>query len=168
MKYYCHFTSPIRRYPDLMVHRIIKKLILHPNNFEEDLAHFETIISDISLSNSMQERKSIDCERKVNDMLSAWYMSNMPKDKVYEGIITSITNFGMYVTLENGIEGLLAYKNMDGYFEADNNNLSVSSYDVTYKLGDKVKVMVASASKLTCKIDFMLEEDYHSYMSEEF
>ncbi len=168
MKYYCHFTSPIRRYPDLMVHRIIKKLILHPNNFEEDLAHFETIISDISLSNSMQERKSIDCERKVNDMLSAWYMSNMPKDKVYEGIITSITNFGMYVTLENGIEGLLAYKNMDGYFEADNNNLSASSYDVTYKLGDKVKVMVASASKLTCKIDFMLEEDYHSYMSEEF
>lgn len=168
MKYYCHFTSPIRRYPDLMVHRIIKKLILHPNNFEEDLAHFETIISDIGLSNSMQERKSIDCERKVNDMLSAWYMSNMPKDKVYEGIITSITNFGMYVTLENGIEGLLAYKNMDGYFEADNNNLSASSYDVTYKLGDKVKVMVASASKLTCKIDFMLEEDYHSYMSEEF
>lgn len=168
MKYYCHFTSPIRRYPDLMVHRIIKKLILHPNNFEEDLAHFEAIISDISLSNSMQERKSIDCERKVNDMLSAWYMSNMPKDKVYEGIITSITNFGMYVTLENGIEGLLAYKNMDGYFEADNNNLSASSYDVTYKLGDKVKVMVASASKLTCKIDFMLEEDYHSYMSEEF
>lgn len=168
MKYYCHFTSPIRRYPDLMVHRIIKKLILHPNNFEEDLAHFETIISDIGLSNSMQERKSIDCERKVNDMLSAWYMSNMPKDKVYEGIITSITNFGMYVTLENGIEGLLAYKNMDGYFEADNNNLSASSGDATYKLGDKVKVMVASASKLTCKIDFMLEEDYHSYMSEEF
>lgn len=168
MKYYCHFTSPIRRYPDLMVHRIIKKLILHPNNFEEDLAHFEAIISDISLSNSMQERKSIDCERKVNDMLSAWYMSNMPKDKVYEGIITSITNFGMYVTLKNGIEGLLAYKNMDGYFEADNNNLSASSGDATYKLGDKVKVMVASASKLTCKIDFMLEEDYHSYMSEEF
>ena len=168
MKYYCHFTSPIRRYPDLMVHRIIKKLILHPNNFEEDLAHFEAIISDISLSNSMQERKSIDCERKVNDMLSAWYMANMPKDKVYEGIITSITNFGMYVTLKNGIEGLLAYKNMDGYFEADNNNLSASSGDATYKLGDKVKVMVASASKLTCKIDFMLEEDYHSYMSEEF
>ncbi len=168
MKYYCHFTSPIRRYPDLMVHRIIKKLIIHPNNFEDDLAHFEAIISDISLSNSMQERKSIDCERKVNDMLSAWYMSNMPKDKVYEGIITSITNFGMYVTLKNGIEGLLAYKNMDGYFEADNNNLSASSGDATYKLGDKVKVMVASASKLTCKIDFMLEEDYHSYMSEEF
>ncbi len=57
---------------------------------------------------------------------------------------------------------------MDGYFEADNNNLSASSGDSTYKLGDKVKVMVASASKLTCKIDFMLEEDYHSYMSEEF
>ena len=168
MRYYCHFTSPIRRYPDLMVHRIIKRLIIHPNNFEADLAFFEAILGDISLNNSNQERKSIDCERKVNDMLSAWYMSNMPKDEVYEGIITSITNFGMYVTLENGIEGLLAYRNMDGYFDADPGNLSASSdYGVTYKLGDKVKVMVFSASKLTSKIDFVLEEDYYSYMSDE-
>ena len=167
MKYYCHFTSPIRRYPDLMVHRIIKSLIIHPNNFENDLIHYEAIIGDISLNNSTQERKSIDCERKVNDMLSAWYMSNMPKDNVYEGIITSITNFGMYVTLENGVEGLLAFRNMDGYIDADPGMLSASSDSKTYKLGDKVKVMVYSASKFTAKIDFMLEEDYYSYMSNE-
>ena len=162
MNYYCHFTSPIRRYPDLMVHRIIKRLLINPNNFESDLAHFEQILPEVCIHNSASERKSIECERAVDDMLSAWYIELQPKDSVFEGMITSITAFGMFVTLENGVEGLVQFANMDGYFDKSSDGLEAVSYNKSYKLGQKVKVRILSASKESRKIDFTLEEDYHN------
>ena len=162
MNYYCHFTSPIRRYPDLMVHRIIKKLLINPKNFDDDLTHFEQILPEVCLNNSASERKSIECERAVDDMLSAWFIELQPKDSVFEGMITSITNFGMFVTLENGIEGLIQFANMNGYFDKSSDGLEAISYNKTYKLGQKVKVRILDASKETRKIDFSLEEDYHN------
>ncbi|MBR4497023.1 MAG: ribonuclease R [Acholeplasmatales bacterium] len=162
MNYYCHFTSPIRRYPDLMVHRIIKKLLINPKNFDADLTHFEQILPEVCLNNSASERKSIECERAVDDMLSAWFIELQPKDSVFEGMITSITNFGMFVTLENGIEGLIQFANMNGYFDKSSDGLEAISYNKTYKLGQKVKVRILDASKETRKIDFSLEEDYHN------
>ena len=162
MNYYCHFTSPIRRYPDLMVHRIIKKLLINPKNFDDDLTHFEQILPEVCLNNSASERKSIECERAVDDMLSAWFIELQPKDSVFEGMITSITNFGMFVTLENGIEGLIQFVNMNGYFDKSSDGLEAISYNKTYKLGQKVKVRILDASKETRKIDFSLEEDYHN------
>ena len=162
MNYYCHFTSPIRRYPDLMVHRIIKKLLINPKDFDADLTHFEQILPEVCLNNSASERKSIECERAVDDMLSAWFIELQPKDSVFEGMITSITNFGMFVTLENGIEGLIQFANMNGYFDKSSDGLEAISYNKTYKLGQKVKVRILDASKETRKIDFSLEEDYHN------
>lgn len=162
MNYYCHFTSPIRRYPDLMVHRMIKNVLLHPNNIDDDITHFDTILPEIALKNSASERKAIECEREVYDMLYAWYMTKHIKEK-YTGIITSLTSFGMFVTLDNGIEGLVAYKDMDGYFDYNESTMTVKSIDRCYKLGQKVDIIVMHASKSARKIDFMLEEDYEEY-----
>ena len=95
-------------------------------------------------------------------MLSAWYIELQPKDSVFEGMITSITAFGMFVTLENGVEGLVQFANMDGYFDKSSDGLEAVSYNKSYKLGQKVKVRILSASKESRKIDFTLEEDYHN------
>ncbi len=166
MNYYCHFTSPIRRYPDLMVHRILKKLLLHSKQYEENLLYFETILPEVCLKTSASERKAIECEREVNDMLYAWYMSRHI-NKEFCGIITSLTSFGMFVTLDNGVEGLVSFRDMDGYFEYDEASFSVYSADRKYKLGDKVDIIVISSNKEERKIDFMLKEDYMNYYGDE-
>ena len=126
MHYYCHFTSPIRRYPDLLTHRIIKRVLINPTNLEGDLTHFNQILPNASDMCSKQERKAIECERAVNDMLSAWYMSKY-KDKFMEGTITSVTSFGMFVTLDNGIEGLVSLNNLIDYFDYDSYNMSYNN-----------------------------------------
>ena len=90
-KFYCHFTSPIRRYPDLLTHRIIKRVLVNPVNMEGDITHFNQILPNAADMCSKQERKAVECERAVNDMLSAWYMSKY-KGKFMEGTITSVTS----------------------------------------------------------------------------
>lgn len=162
MQYYCHFTSPIRRYPDLMTHRILKRVLLHPQKYTEDILHFETILPEVCLKTSASERRAIDCEREVNDMLYAWYMSRHIRQE-YCGIITSLTSFGMFVSLDNGVEGLISYRDMDGYFDYDENTMSAVSAERKYKLGDKVNIVVVSADKEKRRIDFMLKEDYIKY-----
>lgn len=159
MNYYCHFTSPIRRYPDLMNHRLIKELLLHPRDLAQDMLHYEILLPEICLKTSASERRAIDCEREVNDMLYAWYMSRHIQQE-YHGIITSLTAFGMFVSLDNGIEGLVAYRDMDGYFELRENMLEVSDGRRQYKIGDKVDIIVIDASRESRRIDFMLKEDY--------
>ena len=162
MNYYCHFTSPIRRYPDLLTHRIIKDTIIHPNNLDYSISHFDKILPEACLKVSTSERKAIECEREVNDMLFAWYMSNYCGCN-FTGIITSITSFGMFITLENGIEGLVSYNNMDGYFEYFEGAMEIRSSNRSYKLGQRVNIVVISASKSNRRIDFMLKDDYDYY-----
>ena len=165
MNYYCHFTSPIRRYPDLMTHRMIKKLLLHPSDkFESELNYYNSLIPDIASKNSISERKSVDCERAVDDMLYAWYMeSNIGKE--YEAIITSITAFGMFANIGMGIEGLISYRNMNGFFDFDDKNMTASNGKKTYRLGDRINIRVIESNRLERKIDFVLSEDYdENYM----
>ena len=152
MDYYCHFTSPIRRYPDLMVHRLIKSLILYPDNFEEKYAHYTDIVHDISVQSSVKERE-------VMDMLMASYMEDRIGEE-FEGTIDSITKFGMFVLLENGVEGLIHISNLDGYFNFNETNMTLESATKVYHIGDKVKVININASKKQRKIDFILKEDY--------
>ena len=160
MNYYCHFTSPIRRYPDLMTHRMIKKLLLHPtDDFSNDLIKYNNMMSDIALSTSNSEKKSVECERAVNDMLYAWYMSKRIGNE-YDATITSITPFGMFCEIGYGIEGLVAYKNMNGFFDYNESNLTASNGRITYHLGDKIKIRVINANRKERKIDFVLSSDF--------
>ena len=167
MNYYCHFTSPIRRYPDLMTHRMIKNLLLNPRDLDNDVVKYSHMIQDIALKNSLSERKAIECERAVNDMLFAWYMSKRINNK-YTATITSITSFGMYVKLDFGVEGLVAYRNLNGFYEYNEKKMSASNGFNTYKLGDKVEVTVIYANKYDRVIDFILSEEeddiYEDYM----
>ena len=160
---YTHFTSPIRRYPDLITHRMIKKLLLHPtDNYLDDIKKYSSLLGEIAEKNSNSEKKSVECERAVNDMLYAWYMSKRI-GKEYDAIITSITSFGMFADIGNGIEGLIAYRNMDGFFEYNDKTLSASDGYITYHLGDKIKIRVIDANRMTRQIDFVLSEDYDLY-----
>ncbi|MGM9971033.1 MAG: ribonuclease R [Anaeroplasmataceae bacterium] len=160
-KYYCHFTSPIRRYPDLMVHRLLKKLMLHPsNNFDNDIIYYQAILPDICEQCSIQERKSVECEREVNDMLSTMYMSKYIGNS-YNGIVSSITKFGMYVTLENGIEGLVHISNMNGYYVYNEKQMTLVGQNHLYKIGDHVRIVVYNTNKKERTIDFVLENDYY-------
>ena len=160
MEYYCHFTSPIRRYPDLMVHRIIKELIIHNDNFEEKYNNFTSNIHEICNHSSIKEREAIECEREVVDMLMASYMEDKIGQEL-EGRIQSITKFGMFVLLDNGVEGLVHITNMDGYYTFNEKNMALESASKTFHIGDKVNIVVIEASKKTKRIDFMLKDDYY-------
>ena len=158
MNYYCHFTSPIRRYPDLMTHRMIKKLLLHPTDkFDKELSHYSSIIPEIALKNSSSERRSVDCEREVDDMLYAWYMESKIGN-IYQGTVTSIQSFGMFVEIENGIEGLILFRNCEEYFEYDEKHHIAYTDNEKYYLGKKVMVKCIAASKDERKIDFEISK----------
>lgn len=159
MKYYCHFTSPIRRYPDLMTHRLIKKLLLHPSdNLLSDISEYNKILPVIAYKNSLSERASIDCERAVDDMLFAWYMEKNI-GKIYKGLITGIESFGMFINIGNGIEGVFAYRNSDDYFDYDSKNRVAKTVNKTYCIGDIVNVRCVFASHEDKKIDFIIVGD---------
>ena len=161
LRYYCHFTSPIRRYPDLMTHRLIKKLLLHPKKtFDDDYMKYMLSLHEICVKSSEQERKAIECEREVNDMLMAEYMTSHIGES-YLGVINSITQFGMFISLDSGIEGLVHISNMNGFFVYDNKNMTLSSYKRKYTVGDRVKIVVIGASKKDRSVDFILKEDMH-------
>ena len=161
LDYYCHFTSPIRRYPDLIIHRLVKDLLLgESKNKAKTIKYYEAVLPEMGLKTSVQERRSIECEREVDDMLYAWYMEDNIS-KTFSGIITSITSFGMFVTIDKGVEGLVRIEDLlSDYFTFDEKKLILTSPSKTYHLGDKVKVIVINSDKETKKIDFMLESDY--------
>lgn len=160
MRYYCHFTSPIRRYPDLMVHRILKDLLFHPLLFDEKLLHFQEILPQVSKANSLSERSAIDCEREVNAMLYAWLMEK-EIDKIYRGVITSLPSFGIFVTLDNGVEGMVSLENMNGYYFYQAEKNCYTDGETKYHLGDEVDVVVIGADRRTQRIDFMFLKDYN-------
>ncbi|MDD5182906.1 MAG: ribonuclease R [Bacilli bacterium] len=142
---YTHFTSPIRRYPDLLVHRLIRKY-LFDNDFS-NISELEEYIDQIALQSSKQERAAMNCEYDVIDMKKAEYMEGYIGYK-YSGIITSVTSFGMFIEVLGAIEGLVKLSEMRGY-KYDDKKMSIVSTNgkASYKIGDKVKVKVISASK---------------------
>lgn len=156
-KYYCHFTSPIRRYPDLMIHRIIKEDI-HGKLTEKRLKHLSSIIESIAEQSSIRERAADEAEREVEDLKKAEYM----KDRIgeeYDGIISSVTSFGMFVELENTIEGLVHMSNMeDDYYQFDETHhmLIGERRRRTFRIGDSIRIKVLNADIANRTIDFSL------------
>ena len=161
-KYYCHFTSPIRRYPDLFIHRIISKY-LESNYMVNEfwIKKYEKRADKRAENCSERERTATKVEREAEDIKKAEFMENKIGEK-YEGIVSSVTNFGIYVELENTVEGLIRYETLgDEYFiynEERREAIGELSHKV-YKIGDKVKIRVADANKLLRKIDFEIDKD---------
>lgn len=159
-QYYCHFTSPIRRYPDLQTHRMINDLIINPNDFENKLKHYQMVVDEICMHSSDCERRAVDLERMVNDMKAAEYMENKIGN-IYNAVISSVTSFGLFVMLENTIEGLVHIKNMPDYYIYDEkqNTLTGNWSKVVYNIGDNICVKLIGASKENRQIDFMIVAD---------
>ncbi len=155
---YTHFTSPIRRYPDLLVHRLLKKYLIKGEVSLEDQKKNFSMISIRAEQSSKRERDAIECEYEVNDMKMAQYMENHIGD-TFEGKVSSVTNFGIFVTLDNTVEGLVRLGDMkDDYYEYDSTSMSLVGRHTkkTYRLGDQVKVKCISASKTKKEIDFII------------
>jgi len=156
-KYYCHFTSPIRRYPDLFIHRIISKYI--EDNYvvdDEFIEKYKQEAEDRANQSSEREKIATLVEREAEDIKKAEYMESRIGEE-YEGIISSITPFGMFVELPNTVEGLIRFENLGNeYFiyDEEKKRLIGEHSNTVYKIGDKVKIRVISASKLLRQVDF--------------
>lgn len=159
-KYYCHFTSPIRRYPDLMIHRILKEF-LDGLLIEDKLSHFKSIVYETAAQSSEREVCAEHTERDVDDLMKTAYMSNHVGEE-FEAVIANVTGFGMFVELPNTIEGLIRVENMsEDYFEYDEEAslLRGKHSGISYKTGDVVHVVLVNAEIETSRIDFVLTQD---------
>lgn len=158
-KYYCHFTSPIRRYPDLQIHRIIKEN-LNGKLGEQRQQHYSKILFEVAEHSSKTERRADEAEREVEKLKKVEYMMEHIGE-TFEGVISGITSWGMYVELPNTIEGMVRVTEMkdDYYFYDEERYQMVGEHTKeVYKLGQKVIVEVINADKLLRTIDFALVE----------
>lgn len=158
-QYYCHFTSPIRRYPDLQIHRIIKEN-LHGGLSEKRLKHYEKILPAAALQSSETERRADEAERETEKLKKVEYMEERIGN-LYEGVISGVTGWGLYVELPNTVEGLVhitALKDDYYYYREETYDLIGEHTNKVYKLGEKVTVRVAGADRIGRTIDFELAE----------
>ncbi|MDO4544932.1 MAG: ribonuclease R [Bacillota bacterium] len=159
LKYYCHFTSPIRRYPDLMIHRIIKAAIKEEMS-AKGLKHFRKKASEAADISSVAERKAIEAEREVEKLKKAEYMT-YHIGEVYDGIISGVTGHGIYVQLENTVEGMIRLEDLrDDYYDfiPEKYTLMGRRNHKTYKLGDEATILVESVDLERREINFLLED----------
>ena len=156
-KYYCHFTSPIRRYPDLFIHRIISKYLEDNYDVEENFVEeYKKQAEERAKQSSERENIATKVERESEDIKKAEYMEGRIGEE-YEGIISSVTSFGIFVELENTVEGLIRFDDLgDEYFIYDEERkmLIGEHTKTTYKIGDKINIRVKDASKLMRTVDF--------------
>lgn len=158
---YTHFTSPIRRFPDLTVHRLLRTYLFNNNLSMNTVSYYNSALVQIAEHSSEREQAAINAERDVDDMKMAEYMEKHIGEE-YDGIITSVTNFGFFVQLDNLVEGLVHIKTLKGgYFNYLPEMLSLVSEDSSkiYRVGDKVHITVTNASKNSALVDFELKED---------
>ena len=159
-RYYTHFTSPIRRYPDLQIHRIIKDDLRGRMN-EKKMEHYQTILPEVTRQASETERRAEEAERETIRLKKAEYME-AHIGEVFEGVISGITNWGIYVELSNTIEGLVHVANMyDDHYDyyEDRYEMVGEHTGKTYKLGETVYVRVIDADCLTRTIDFEMADE---------
>lgn len=162
-KYYCHFTSPIRRYPDLVVHRVLKSFIDNKKVYKQDF-------SEEAKHSSECEIEAEHVERDVEELMKTAYMSAFIGE-TFSGVVANITNFGMFVELDNSIEGLIRVENMNGdYYEYDeiSGALTGKRTNKIYKIGDCVNIVVVHTDILARQIDFILLQDFNKSIFKKF
>lgn len=154
---YTHFTSPIRRYPDTTVHRLLRKYLFEKKIDRDTIKHYEEILPFIAEHSSIKERASIECEREVEDMKMAEYMEDHIGE-VYEGMISGVTNFGIFVELDNLVEGMVRLSEMRDFYHLDEATLTLIGERTgkKYRIGDRVVVKVIHTDKEMRTIDFMI------------
>ncbi len=166
-QYYCHFTSPIRRYPDLQIHRIIKEQ-LRGKLDEKRIRHYNEILPEITKHSSDMERRADEAERETDKLKKVEYMEERI-GSIYEGVISSITAWGIYVELPNTIEGMIHVSMLSGdyfYYDEASYEMVGQATDVRYKLGQKLTIKVNAVDRISRNIDFVLPEDWEIEESE--
>lgn len=156
--FYTHFTSPIRRYPDLIVHRLIRTYLIEGDVAGSTLAHWGARMPEIAKHTSERERRAVDAERDTESLKKAQFMLDKIGEE-FEGIISSITNFGMFVELENTIEGLVHVSYLvDDYYHFDDRQMMMIGQHSgkQYRIGDEVTVRVVAVKPEESAIDFEL------------
>ncbi|MCT4593528.1 MAG: ribonuclease R [Anaeromicrobium sp.] len=154
---YCHFTSPIRRYPDLMIHRIIKEF-LHGKLDPKRIKELKSIVQEVADISSEREKIAVEAERETDDLKKAEYMLQFIGEE-FEGIVSSVVSFGMFIELENTVEGLIRVAEMDDdYYVYDEDNLTFIGERTkkTYRIGDTVKIKVDKVDIERREVDFKL------------
>ena len=158
-RYYCHFTSPIRRYPDLQIHRIIKEN-LRGKMTEAKMSHYEEILDEVARQSSATERRAEEAERETIKMKKAEYMESQIGE-IFEGVISGVTDWGLYVELPNTVEGLVHVNSlMDDYYVYDSVHYTLTGERKkrSFAIGQKVKVRVAQADARERTVDFVLAD----------
>ena len=159
-QYYCHFTSPIRRYPDLQIHRIIKEQ-LRGRLKENRIEHYEKKLPEVASHSSKMERRAEEAERETDKLKKAEYMEDRIGE-IYEGVISGITQWGIYVELPNTVEGLIHVSALpDDYFYYNESTYEMVGQDTgkTYKLGERITVQVKDVDRFMRTVNFMIPEE---------
>lgn len=159
-QYYCHFTSPIRRYPDLQIHRIIKEQIRGRLN-EKRIDHYNEILPEVAKHSSEMERRADEAERETDKLKKVEFMEDHIGE-IYEGVISSITAWGVYVELPNTIEGMIHVSMLPGdyfYYDEETYEMVGQATDIRYKLGQTLKVRVNATDKISRTIDFVIPQE---------
>ncbi|MCM3388684.1 ribonuclease R [Ureibacillus chungkukjangi] len=163
--YYTHFTSPIRRYPDLIVHRLIRTYLIEGDVSKETTFKWAQIMDEIADHTSERERRAVDAERDTDALKKAQYMSDKIGEE-FEGMVSSVTNFGIFVELPNTIEGLVHISNMtDDYYRFDDRQMIMVGEHTgrIFRIGDEVKVRVANVTIEESSVDFEVVDMVKSY-----
>ncbi|RSJ14349.1 Ribonuclease R [Streptococcus intermedius] len=150
-EFYTHFTSPIRRYPDLLVHRMVRDY----GRSKEIAEHFEQVIPDIASQSSSRERRAIEAEREVEAMKKAEFMEEFVGEE-FDGIVSSVVKFGLFVELSNTVEGLIHVANLPEFFHYNERNLTLQGEKsgVVFRIGQRIRIKLVRSDKATGEIDF--------------
>ena len=159
-QYYCHFTSPIRRYPDLQIHRIIKET-LRGKMTEKRVSHYEKILPEVAAQSSERERRAEEAERETDKLKKVEYMSERIGE-VFEGVVSSVTSWGMYVELPNTIEGMVRAADLPGdffYYDEAHYEMVGEATQKRYKLGERLTIQVKGTDRANRTIDFCIPQE---------
>jgi ribonuclease R len=165
-EFYTHFTAPIRRYPDLIVHRLIRTYLIEKDVSAQTIAHWSARLSEIAEHTSERERRAVDAERDTESLKKSQFMLDKIGEE-FDGVVSSVTNFGMFIELENTIEGLVHVSHMtDDYYRFDDRQMMMigERSGKQFRLGDEVTVKVIGVKPEESTIDFEIvgmKQNFH-------